>query len=206
MALGNERTRFLMNFYIADTHFYDRKCLTYDNRPFLGVSDMNDTIIRNWNSVVSDNDTVYVIGDFSYGMGADMISVAQRLRGHKILVRGNHDNDVNLKYAFEKIVDYHEEINSDGHIVLCHYPILSFKNMQKGGTVHIYGHVHNTYEAKITADTHRRLLSLGYKFEAYNVGCMQSYMNYTPRTLAELRTLTMQTPLDFSAKGEFAEQ
>lgn len=191
-----------MIFYIADTHFYDRKCLTYDNRHFLGVNDMNDTIVRNWNSVVGKDDTVYVVGDFSYGTGGDVVSIAQRLAGHKILIRGNHDNDVNLKYAFEEIADYREVLTDEGRVILCHYPILSFKNMQKGGTVHIYGHVHNTYEAKITADTHRRLLNLGYKFEAYNVGCMQTYMNYTPRTLTELRTLTMQIPLDFSAKGE----
>ena len=187
-----------MIYYIADTHFYDRKCLGYDGRPFLNVSDMNDTMIKNWNSVVRAEDTVYVIGDFSYGTGGDVISIAQRLAGRKILIRGNHDNDVNLKYAFEEIYDYFEGNTPDGFVVLSHYPIASFKNMQRGGTVHLYGHVHNTYEAKIAADTHRKMAALGYQFEAYNVGAMQPYMNYTPRTLNELRALYMSTPLDFS--------
>lgn len=194
-----------MIYYIADTHFYDRKCITYDGRPFLDVSDMNNTMIKNWNSTVTPDDTVYVIGDFSYGMGADIISTAQRLYGHKILIKGNHDNDVNLKYAFEKIYDYYEGNTPDGYVVLSHYPIASFRNMQRGGTVHLYGHVHNTYEAKIVADNYRKMQSLGYKFEAYNVGAMQTYMNYAPHTLSELRSLTMSTPLDFSRMRDAAE-
>ena len=177
-----------MVYFIADTHFYDRKCIQYDNRPFAGVEGMNEALIRNWNGVVQSEDTVYIVGDFSYGVGADIVSTAQRLKGHKILIKGNHDNDVNLKYAFEEIYEYKE------------VPLSSFKDMQKGGTVHIYGHVHNSFEAKISNDVYTRLRALpdrNYNFEAYNVGCMQPYMDYTPRTLAELRERTRKFPLKF---------
>ena len=34
-----------MVYFIADTHFYDRKCIQYDNRPFAGVEDMNEALI-----------------------------------------------------------------------------------------------------------------------------------------------------------------
>ncbi|MGM9681141.1 MAG: hydrolase, partial [Eubacteriales bacterium] len=67
-----------MNFYLADTHFYDQKCLGYDGRPFVSVESMNDTIIKNWNRVVGPDDTVYLVGDFSYGRGGDVVSVSQR--------------------------------------------------------------------------------------------------------------------------------
>lgn len=189
-----------MVYFIADTHFYDRKCIQYDNRPFAGVEDMNEALIRNWNGVVQPEDTVYIVGDFSYGVGADIVSAAQRLKGHKILIKGNHDNDVNLKYAFEEIYEYKEVPLSNGTVILSHYPLSSFKDMQKGGTVHIYGHVHNSFEAKISNDVYTRLRALpdrNYNFEAYNVGCMQPYMDYTPRTLAELRERTRRFPLKF---------
>ncbi len=189
-----------MDFFIADTHFFSKKCIQYDNRPFSRVEEMNETIIRNWNAVVSPDDTVYLVGDYSYGCGADIVSTAQRLRGRKILIRGNHDNDVNLKYSFEAIYDYLEVHVNGATCILCHYPISSFKDMQKGGTVHIYGHVHNSYEAKIANDVYdrmRRLPGRNYSFEAYNVGCMQEYMDYTPRTLEELRERTMRYPLRF---------
>lgn len=188
-----------MNFYLSDTHFYDLKCLGYDGRPFVSVESMNDTIIKNWNRVVHPDDTVYLVGDFSYGRGGDVVSVSQRLAGHKILIRGNHDTGTELTYAFEKIYDYLELVTEDGIVVLSHYPIASFKDMQKKGTVHIYGHVHNSYEAKICADVYAKLNKIkGYQIEAYNVGAMQPYMAYTPRTLPEIRKRVMQFPLDFS--------
>lgn len=189
-----------MNFYIADTHFFDKKCINYDNRPFAGVEQMNETIIQNWNRVVTAEDTVYLVGDYSYGFGADIASTAQRLKGRKILIRGNHDQDVNLKYCFDGIYDYLEVANEDGLVILCHYPLSSFKDMQKGGTIHIYGHVHNSYEAKLANDVYERMRKLpgrSYHFEAYNVGCMQEYMDYTPRTIKELRERTMRFPLKF---------
>ena len=189
-----------MDFFIADTHFFDRACIRYDARPFAGVEDMNETMIRNWNGVVKDDDRVFLVGDYSYGNGADIVSTAQRLRGHKILIRGNHDNDVNLKYCFEEIYDYLEVHLDNATVILCHYPLSSFKDMQRGGTVHIYGHVHNSFEAKIANDVYNRLRALpekNYRFEAYNAGAMQPYMDYTPRTLAELRERTRQFPLKF---------
>lgn len=189
-----------MEFYIADTHFFDRKCIQYDGRPFSNIEEMNETMIRNWNSVVGQEDTVYLVGDYSYGNGADIVSTAQRLKGRKILIRGNHDNDVNLNYAFAEIYDYLEVHTEDATVILCHYPLSSFRDMQKGNTVHLYGHVHNSYEAKISNDVYDRLRRLphrDYNFEAYNVGCMQRYMDYTPRTLRELRERIPQYPLCF---------
>ena len=189
-----------MDFFIADTHFFDRRCIQFDGRPFANVEEMNEALIKNWNAAVKDGDRVFVVGDYSYGNGADIVSTAQRLRGHKILIRGNHDNDVNLKYAFEEIHDYLELHTDEATVILCHYPLSSFKDMQKGGTVHLYGHVHATFEAKIANDVYNRLRALpgrSYRFEAYNIGCMQPYMGYTPRTIAELREGAMRFPLKF---------
>jgi calcineurin-like phosphoesterase family protein len=186
-----------MEYFIADTHFYDRKCIGYDDRPFANVAEMNEAMIRNWNAVVTKQDTVYVVGDFCYGNGADIFSTGERLNGRKILIRGNHDSDVNLKYIFAEIHDYLEVTTEEGKVILCHYPLASFRDMQRGGTIHIYGHVHNTFEAKVARDTHERLAKLGYRFEAYNVGCMQAYMNYTPRSIAQLRELVLKEPLRF---------
>lgn len=190
-----------MDFFIADTHFFDRYCIKYDGRPFSGVEDMNETLIKNWNAAVGDGDRVFVVGDFSYGNGADIVSTAQRLKGKKILIRGNHDNDVNLKYAFDEIYDYLEIHLDNATAILSHYPLSSFKDMQKGGTVHLYGHVHNSFEAKIANDVYERLRALpdrNYRFEAYNVGCMQPIVDYAPRTIAELRERSLRFPIKFN--------
>ena len=51
------------NFYIADLHFGHKNIIRYDNRQFASVDEMDNTLIKNWNSVVSNDDTVYILGD-----------------------------------------------------------------------------------------------------------------------------------------------
>ena len=51
-----------MQFVTADTHFLDEHLLGIDDfapRPFLTVDQMDQTIIKNWNERVSEDDIVY---------------------------------------------------------------------------------------------------------------------------------------------------
>lgn len=50
-------------FYISDLHLGHNNIIRLDNRPFKNMTEMETTIINNWNSVVSDNDQVYILGD-----------------------------------------------------------------------------------------------------------------------------------------------
>ncbi len=53
------------------------------------------TIEKNWNSVVTDEDIVLLAGDLSWAMEFDMaladLAFLSRLRGRKIIIKGNHD-------------------------------------------------------------------------------------------------------------------
>ena len=55
-----------MNHYIADTHFGHDNIRRLSNRPFDSIEEMDETIINNWNSKVTDDDDVYILGDFSH--------------------------------------------------------------------------------------------------------------------------------------------
>ena len=55
-----------MNYYISDLHFGHRAIIDLDERPFNDVTEMEWALIDNWNEVVTENDTVYILGDFSY--------------------------------------------------------------------------------------------------------------------------------------------
>lgn len=76
-------------------------------------------------------------------------------------------------------------------LVLCHYPIFSWKGMNKG-TILLYGHTHNSAEdvyfqkclAGMEANNCRHV---GDKpIQAYNVGCMKPWIDYEPRSLKEI--------------------
>ena len=57
-------------FFTSDTHFGHANIINLCNRPFKDVNHMNDMLVENWNSVVSDDDTVFHLGDFALGGSA----------------------------------------------------------------------------------------------------------------------------------------
>ena len=52
-----------MDFFTSDLHLGLKNIIIFCNRPFKNVHDMNRSLVKNWNSVVTNNDTVYVLGD-----------------------------------------------------------------------------------------------------------------------------------------------
>lgn len=103
-------------FFIADLHIGDRNILTYEHRPFKNLKDMKKTIVDNWNKVVSEDDTVYLLGDIGD------IFILNELKGKIVIVAGNHDDVDKIKDIFPSI-----EINTHpimvGPLWLSHEPI-----------------------------------------------------------------------------------
>ena len=128
-----------MIFYTADLHFHYKPFLP--GRPFASVDEMDEAMIRLWNETVTDEDTVYVVGDVGYNGGYVPGDALGRLQGRKHLIRGNHDtgfeNAPKLFDYFETVTDFNEIDDGEAHILLCHYPILYRK---RGYTIH--GHLH----------------------------------------------------------------
>lgn len=80
-------------FFTADTHFGHKNVIQHCNRPFKDVEDMNNTFVKNWNSVITDDDTVYHLGDLSFYNMTKTVEILESLNGNIILIRSNHDKD-----------------------------------------------------------------------------------------------------------------
>lgn len=74
---------------------------------FRGWDDYVSRLMKNWNSVVTENDTVVVPGDISWAMGLTNakkdFEFLNNLNGNKIILKGNHDywwNTMNKMNSF----------------------------------------------------------------------------------------------------------
>lgn len=161
------------------------------NTIFFTSKEMEDEMVKRWNTAVGTGDTVYILGDFCWGNEREWNRILDLLCGKKILVRGNHDlrrfSDLDsLHSKLVDVCDYMEIEDAGRHVVLSHYPIVCFNN-HFHGWYHLYGHVHTSFEAQMME--HDKLLMQDlYQREhrMYNVGCMVPYMNYTPKTLTDI--------------------
>ena len=187
-----------MIYYISDLHFGHKNVLRFDNRPFADADLMDKVLINNWNERVTEDDTVYVLGDAFWKNEEGSVSIMHRLNGHKHLIQGNHDRvHGRLRFHWESITEY-AEINDNGrYVILSHYPIMFYRN-QHYGSIMLYGHVHNTREWKFVEKWKQEQWDMGLPCRIINVGCMMPYMNYTPRTLDEI--------LDANPAPEFSRE
>lgn len=133
-----------MDFFIADTHFFDNNIIKYENRPFSNSEEMLGIIADNWNMTVGQDDRVFVLGDFADVSKRSEIllnsGTLRSLKGRKYLIRGNHDTENDEFYVgcgFEKVYDF--PIVLDGFWILSHEPLYVNSNMPYAN---IYGHVH----------------------------------------------------------------
>ena len=75
--------------FTSDTHFGSERILELSKRPFKNVSEMDGTMIENWNNCVAPNDIVYHLGDFGDYYCREF------LNGEIVLILGNYElNDI----------------------------------------------------------------------------------------------------------------
>lgn len=134
----------MTDWFTSDSHYWHKNIIKYCNRPFSSVEEMNETMIRNWNSVVQPDDTVYHIGDFGFSDPKQNTKILSRLVGHKHLIKGNHDKGIERTEGFESISTYKEIYVGDQFLILCHYCFSVF-NRSHHGSMQIFGHSHGNH-------------------------------------------------------------
>lgn len=163
-------------FFTSDTHFGHANIIRLCNRPFQNVEEMNEVLIENWNKVVSEDDTVFHLGDFAFGGSSVWNSIIPRLNGHINLIIGNHDrNNLRQGYMsyFDMIVPQLQIEIENNSIYLNHYPFLCYGGSYRG-VWQLFGHLHLNHNCS-GLDASRVNICFPYQ---YDVGV--DLNNYTP--------------------------
>lgn len=136
-----------MEFYTADMHFCHKNILKFEKSREVFGSDielMNETIIENWNEVVTNEDIVNVIGDVGIGNEKDVVKCMMRLNGKLRIWPGNHDTSKVINLLSQQknieIMPLMTKIKTHGITVyITHYPL---EVGEKANLFNIHGHIH----------------------------------------------------------------
>lgn len=169
-------------FFVADTHFLHPKIVDICNRPTT-IEEHDLWLIDRINSKVGKKDMLYILGDVSMGDKIKTEKLLDKINGNKILILGNHDNNIKSSTRFGEIkqiknFNFNSPSYPNIHMVLCHYPMASWER-KIHGSFHIFGHCHG------------RLKNCGLSFDI-GVDCN----NYYPLNLVEVMDKMTKISLD----------
>jgi calcineurin-like phosphoesterase family protein len=129
---------------ISDTHFNHANIIRYCGRSFTNVDQMNDTMIRRWNSCVREGDLVLHLGDFALHKDSSSVrAICKQLHGRKILVKGNHDRK-SMTWYINNGFEFFCDSFVLGDILFTHRPVPKslFIQMQIPYRLNVHGHIH----------------------------------------------------------------
>lgn len=133
-------------FLISDLHMGHTNLIVRGVRSqFKDCKEHDNTIINNWNKVVTKGDLVYVLGDCVWNGD---FSTFEQLNGTKIVIKGNHDKKEHLMRAkssgyIANWYYYKGFMYGEDYVFMCHYPMLSWDRAFHGSYM-FNGHLHGT--------------------------------------------------------------
>lgn len=165
-------------FFISDTHFgHSNICKFTDNkgkkvRPFDNACEMDEQIIKNWNSVVAEHDKVYHLGDVAIPRKG--LDILERLNGNKVLIKGNHD--------IFKLNDYTKHFRDIrgafvmDDIIFTHVPVHTQNKGRFKANVH--GHLHSDV-----------IRDLNGEIDNFYINVSVEQINYTPISYESIKSI-----------------
>lgn len=149
---------FSSDFHFAHQNIAGPKVSRWTNgyRNFNSVQEMNDTLIKNINDCVQENDILYYLGDWSFGGIHNILYFRRALMCKNIhLILGNHDQHIvdkevklydetfNPIKLFTSVSDIYTGLIGSNYFHLSHYAHRVWPKSHRD-SVHLYGHSHNT--------------------------------------------------------------
>ena len=163
--------------FTADTHWCQKRTLELSRRPFKDITEMDLTMISNWNKTVAPDGIVYHAGDFIDPEKINELPTLLSNLNYKELhwVLGNYDRK--MKPQIDKIVEsindgrkiyLYDKVDAESicrvtldnkKFVVIHEPVTVPAANEKD-TTYLYGHIHGRAFAKrngfdLASDYHR---------------------------------------------------
>lgn len=167
-------------FFISDTHFSHGNILNFKKscgkpvRTFSSEEEMNEELVKRWNSVVKKQDKIYHLGDVAIPRrGLDILN---KLNGDKVLIRGNHD-----VFKLKDYLKYFRDVRGAfvmDNIVFTHIPVHT--NSKGRFKANVHGHLH--------ANRVKKRNWFGLKVnDPFYINVSVEQINYTPISYEDLK-------------------
>ena len=153
-------------FFISDLHLGHVNMALH--RGFTSIDDMHNTIITNWNKIISKIDCIYILGDITMEKSKDYY-LLDELKGDKNIVLGNHDMKQHVPELLKYVQSVAGMINYKKEFILTHCPVYP-SELEFRFKYNIHGHTHEN------SISDKRYI---------NVTCEQ--LNYTPIEFEDLK-------------------
>ena len=162
------------NLYLtSDWHLYHNNIISFCNRPYKNVDEMNSCLLDNYRNTVPKDAICFVLGDILFEPKIasfrvkDFGKIIKELPGRKFLIKGNHDHYSLTEYldmGFEEVLTVIKGSNIKFHHRMDAYMYyqkygLHYNDMPEGykeikelgifekcKNVHIIGHVHTIFK------------------------------------------------------------
>lgn len=191
--------------FISDLHLGHYNAMTIlDERGFKTLDEMDQYIIKQWNSIVDPNDTVVILGDLSFYNGSKTLSLIKQLKGNKILIKGNHERylkDPEFDIKVFNYIDRYDEIQDGERRIICsHFPNIFYNGQYrktsdgKPASYMVYGHIHNTQDMQLF----EKMMEMAKEYTYINkrdnteckipfnlINCFCMFSDYKPLTIDE---------------------
>jgi calcineurin-like phosphoesterase family protein len=83
----------MTRYFVSDLHLGHENIIEYCDRPYESVTEMNDTLVGNWNRVIDPNDVVFFLGDLGhFAEEEELRRWLEELHGRVVFIEGNHDS------------------------------------------------------------------------------------------------------------------
>lgn len=175
----------MTRWFTSDIHFSHANVIEYCDRPYKSIQEMDEAIIKQWNSQVKPEDEVYFLGDFGINVKTAIDSnLVKSLNGKKHIVMGNHDigfkegfsgkfNKQYLEVGWESVTSLNSLYLKNGkNVLMTHLPpdnehdnrYAGFKIKNDPNQIYLHGHLHGHYRKKknmidVCFDAELKLLS-----------------------------------------------